>query len=287
MQNTFINTPVLLCVYRRLDKTLEVLKALEKVKPRAVYISANAPANTEEKFYTDAIKDAIDSIEWECSVYKKYENEHISDCSASITKGINWFFDQVECGVILEDDCVPDPSFFSMCEALLLKYKNRKDIYHISGTNLNYDHDSPPQLLQGLFSMPSWGWATWKDRWDKYTPEMNNWNDHKDLIKKTVKDHDYWEHFLKFNEMGKVAWDIQWNVDIWINGGKVIIPSYNTVRNIGFGKLATFTTNTDNIGSDTPVKPFVDFAPDVLAPANNERMEEQVISFLKNIEARS
>jgi hypothetical protein len=287
MPTAQFNTPVLLCVYRRLDKTLEVLKALEKVKPAVLYVSANAPKNAEEKVYADAIKKAISEITWECTVHKKYEEVHIADCSVSMTKGINWFFSQVESGIILEDDCIVEPSFFVMCERLLGQYKERKDIFHISGTNTNYKHDMPPRVLTGNFSMPCWGWASWADRWKKYTPEMNNWSKHKDLIKTIVTDYNYWEQFLKFNEDTKIAWDIQWNVDIWVNKGKVLMPSYNTVRNIGFGKLATLTTNESNVGSDVPVKEFIVPEEIVLTEADNARLEENLIYFLKNIAAKS
>lgn len=278
-----MDTPVLLCVYRRLEKVTAVLESLKAVEPKHLYISANAPKNDAEKVYTDAIREAIDThVTWECSIHKKYETQHIDSCSASITKGLDWFFSQVESGIILEDDCVGDPSFFEMCATLLERYKNDKNVYHISGTNTCYDHELPPQLLSSHFSMPNWGWATWRRCWEKYTPQMNNWESIKDKIHSKVKDAAFWDEFLAFNADTKIAWDIQWNVDIWANDGIVLMPSYNTVTNIGFGDLATLTTNEKNLGANLPVKKF-ELTDAAAEKANDAALEQNIIYFIRHI----
>lgn len=278
-----MDTPILLCVYRRLEKVIAVLESLKAVQPTHLYISANAPKNEAEKVYTDAIKEAIDKhVTWKCRIHKKYENEHIASCSTSITKGIDWFFSNVESGIILEDDCVADPSFFEMCTVLLEKYRNDETVYHISGTNTCYDHDHEPQLLSSNFSMPNWGWATWRRCWEKYTPQMNNWETIKHKIHSKVKDTAFWDEFLAFNAETKIAWDIQWNVDIWANGGIVLLPSYNTVSNIGFGKLATLTTNEKNLGANLPLKRF-ELRNNSPIPANDAALEQNIIHFIRHI----
>ncbi|MBL7935381.1 MAG: hypothetical protein JNM51_06195 [Bacteroidia bacterium] len=278
-----MNTPILLCVYRRLDKVVAVLDSLKLIKPTHLYISANAPKNDAEKEYTDAIKKAIDKqITWECTVYKKYEDHHINSCSESIVKGIDWFFSQVEYGIILEDDCIAHPSFFEFSSILLEKHKNDESVYQISGTNINFDHDNPPKLLSTNFSFPNWGWATWRRCWAKYSHEMNNWEAIKDIINNKTNDKEFWEEFLTFNAKTKTAWDIQWNIDIWTNGGNILIPSFNTVSNIGFGYLATHTSNDENLGANLPTKNFI-INNASFGHADDNQIEKKIIHLIKNI----
>lgn len=278
-----MNTPILLCVYRRLDKVVEVLDSLKLIKPTQLYISANAPKNDAEKEYTDAIKMAVDKqITWECTIYKKYEEHHIISCSESIVKGIDWFFSQVEYGIILEDDCIAHPSFFEFSSILLEKYKADESIYHISGTNINFDHDNPPRLLNTNFSIPNWGWATWRRCWNKFTPEMNNWQKIKNKIYTKINDKAFWEEFLAYNTETKTAWDVQWNIDIWANDGTILMPSFNTVSNIGFGHLATHTSNDKNLGANLPVKNFLINEASV-GYADDSQIEKNIVHLIRNI----
>jgi len=278
-----MDTPILLCVYRRLEKVQLLLNRLREVKPRIIYVSGNAPKNKHEKIYCDAIKNEINNIDWECTVYTKYESKHIADPSFSITNGIDWFFSNVPYGIILEDDSIPSPSFFSLCSHLLSKYEEHNEIYHIAGTNTSYDHAAAPRLLYSNFCLPPWGWATWKRCWEKYNPNMDNWRDGEQIVKSKVVDFDFWENMLDSNAATKAGWDLQWNVDIWLNGGKILMPSYNLITNIGFDDLATYTFNKNNVLANLPVKDFPLPVSEELTEANNAQLEAIFIKGLKTL----
>ncbi len=275
--------PILLCVYRRVEHTAAVIQSLRSIKPKVIFVSANAAKNANEHAYTKAVRGLVDLIDWECTIYKKFEEEHIAECSVSITNAINWFFSHVDYGIILEDDCVMSDSFYFLCSQLLPHYKDEASVFHISGTNLNFEHQKPPSLQLTNFALPCWGWATWKRSWEKYTPTMDNWISNIDLIKTKVVNYSFWESILQFNADNKIAWDLQWNIDIWLNGGVVIQPSYNLVTNIGFDNLATLTKNKYNNSANLPFKKSVFFDNFTLHKANDVVLEQKIIDFISNL----
>lgn len=283
LRNELTHVPILLCVYRRAEKFRLVVESLRVIKPKQIYISANAPKNRDEEHYTNLIKNIIDSIDWDCEVHKKYELEHIGDCSESITRGIDWFFDCVDYGIILEDDCIISSSFYNLCCQLLPAYKDDSSIFHISGTNLCYNHDEPIRFFNSNFSLPSWGWATWKRAWEKYTPTMDNWVSIEHIIRAKVYNYDFWKEILIHNSREKIAWDLQWNIDIWKNNAKIIMPSYNLVSNIGFDSLATLTKNKNNIAANLPMKEFVIPEKIDFYDVDNLTIEKRLIDFILKI----
>src|SRR5690606_31793143 len=89
-------------------------------------------------------------------------------CKKGVIAAINWFFEHVEEGVILEEDCVPHPDFFPFAAQMLEKYRHEPTISMVCGTNLlgSYSSDSTYLFSQHSFV---WGWATWKRTWKNYT----------------------------------------------------------------------------------------------------------------------
>jgi len=119
-----LETPVLVIIYKRAETTRKVLEALAKVKPKRIFVSANAPnpSNSADPAKVQEVRDLFDNLPWECEVTKLFRTEHLS-AKLSISGGISWFFSQVEEGIVLEDDCECDPSFFYYAQELLEKYQ--------------------------------------------------------------------------------------------------------------------------------------------------------------------
>ena len=169
-----LNCPVLFLVYNRLETTKKVFNVIKKVKPARLYISSDGPKLekvNESKIINDIREFILSNIDWDCKVYKLFQKNNLG-CKHAVSNGINWFFENENFGIILEDDCLPNQSFFFFCEAMLEKYALDKRINMITGTsylpediNINVDY---------FFSkyFPIWGWATWKDRWNKYDINM-------------------------------------------------------------------------------------------------------------------
>ncbi len=154
-------------------------------------------------------------------------------------------------GIILEDDCLLNNSFFTFCEELLIKYKENEQIFVITGDNFQ----NGKIIGEGSYYFSKynhvWGWATWKRAWLKFDLNISFWtkwkhsNDWK-LFLPDRTERRYWEKIFEDMYFNKIdTWDYAWTACVWYNNGITITPNYNLVSNIGFGEDATHTTSTN------------------------------------------
>ena len=247
------NTPILFLVFNRPDTTKLVFEKIKEAKPQKLYIAADGPRKEKEGEAEKAaeVRKICSDINWNCEVHTLYRDTNLG-CGKAVSEAITWFFEQEEEGIILEDDCLPDISFFRFCSELLVRYRDEEKVMSISGTNLlNYPWRVPEQsYFWGLGGI--WGWATWKRAWDKYDYTIKGWGN--DSVKKQLETALYSEEWFKFyypmfdaSFNGTLdTWDIQWLYTILINGGLSINPEVNLVKNIGFGSDSTHTRNTES-----------------------------------------
>ena len=130
------NTPILFVIFNRLDTTFKVFEKIREIKPKKLYIAADGPRKQIEGENEKCAK--VRSIEtlvdWDCEVKTLFQSENLS-CGPAVSTAISWFFNNEEQGIILEDDCLPNTSFFHFCEEMLNYYKENETIMHIGGTN--------------------------------------------------------------------------------------------------------------------------------------------------------
>lgn len=154
---------------------------------------------------------------------------------------LNKIFEQEEELIVLEDDTIPSPSFFTFCNAMLHKHKNDKQIGCISGCNLEAVAEQNAYFLSGL-CVPFWGWATWKESWSLYKEGSAYWETNQnDIIDGIAVHKDFFAN--SFNNFKRLqhTWDIPWNLSLMANRKKCIIPGINLITNKGFVPEGTFT----------------------------------------------
>ena len=248
-----MKTPVLFLVFNRPELTFQVFEEIRKAKPAQLYIAADGPREDKdgEAEKCELTRSIINKIDWNCEVKTLFRDKNLG-CKIAVSSAITWFFDNVEEGIILEDDCLPDPSFFKFCEELLERYRDNETIMHIGGTNFQ------DGIERGKFSYyfsnlsHIWGWATWRRAWKKYTIGMDGFEEFlsKDKLKKKLGNKIFADFFNK--KLGQTfegtinTWDYQWSFTIWKNDGLCIIPNKNLVSNIGFGNNATHTVENNS-----------------------------------------
>ncbi len=222
-----LNTPILFLTFNRPDLTQRVFDEIKKAQPKQLFWVSDGARNEEEKKLVEETRKIIDQVDWNCEVKTNFSDKNLG-CKIRVSSGIDWFFDNVEQGIILEDDCLPDQSFFWFCEELLNKYKNNETIMHIGGTN--FQNGKQRGNASYYFSKYAhiWGWATWKKAWKHYD------------INLTDSDID--------------TWDYQWQNSVEKNNGICIIPNKNLVSNIGFDKRATHTTKKESAKANIKTK---------------------------------
>jgi hypothetical protein len=192
----------------------------------------------------------ITQIDWNCEV-KTLFREHNLGCGLAVSEAITWFFKQVEQGIILEDDCLPDPSFFTFCEILLEKYKDDYRVSTIGACNYQLENNTENSYYFSIYAH-IWGWATWRRTWNLYTYAITDYK--KEMINnqfKTRKERSYWH--TVFNNPDKIAeintWDYQLQYVNFKYNTLSVIPAINLVKNIGF-------YNGTHLAADIPAYHF-------------------------------
>lgn len=256
-----LNTPILFLVFNRPKETAIVFEAIRKAQPKQLFVSADGPrANrSDDSENAKAVRAIVDGVDWECDVKTNYR-EHNLGCRNAVSDGITWFFNNVEEGIILEDDCLPHPTFFSYCETLLKYYKDDAKVMHI-GAN-NFQNGASRSDGSYYFSkIPHiWGWASWRRAWQYYDVNMKGLDsfiksEAMEVPFKNTFEKTYWLQTFKRVQRGEIdTWDYQWTYALLKNNGKAITPQNNLVTNIGFGGEATHTENTDDSLGQLEVK---------------------------------
>lgn len=247
-----LTTPVLLIVFNRPKCVQEVFSAIRNAKPEKLYIFADGPrenneADTELCSMTRSITELVD---WECDVKRYYSDINLG-CGVGPYTGINWVFENEESAIILEDDCVPNDSFFRFCQELLNRYEDTENIMTISGSNYGIDTTTSNDYFFTHYNN-TWGWATWKRVWKLYDYNLKDYFKYNWVSK--VKDivlfdsyADIWRKTFEPVASGteKTVWDAQFMYMSFINNGLHIFPKKNMVKCIGFGNDGTHTINTN------------------------------------------
>ena len=242
--------PVLLIAWRRPETTRKVIEAIRKVQPARMYVACNGPSigNPEEAELVNTTRELIArEIDWPCEIAHRYQEVN-KGCKMGITGAISWLFENEETGIILEDDCVPEPDFFRFCSVLLDYYRYDERVWAISGNNLQNGKKRGKGSYYFSQYLQAWGWATWKRAWKQHDGEIRFWPEWKeshDWINKYPDpiERKYFREIYDKMHLGLVdTWDFQWNACIRYHGALVATSNYNLISNIGFGQGATHTT---------------------------------------------
>lgn len=239
-----VKSPVLFLVFNRPDTTQKVFDAIKKVKPKKLYVAADGPRENKEgeKEKCEEVRNIIKQVDWDCKVETLFREKNLG-CRDAVSSAITWFFDNVEEGIILEDDCLPSTSFFRFCDELLERYRDDTRVWHIGGTN-PLKEKVPNSYYFSKYNR-IWGWATWRRCWENYDKKIIFWPDVKkqDILLNVASKKEVISFTKKFDAAyyNKInTWDFQWALIKLLNGLSVI-PCVNLVSNIGFSDDATHT----------------------------------------------
>ncbi len=236
--------PVTIIIFNRPETTRMVFEQVKKVCPKKIFIISDEGRNEKEKEIVRETRRIVEDINWTCEIHKNYAEQNMG-CGYRVSSGLDWVFNHTEFSIILEDDCVPNRSFFEFCAEMLEKYRNDERIMYISGNNFHkqvqFSHSYDFVNIGWI-----WGWATWRRAWRKYDFKISSWKDgNKNKIHRrfyTDKEYPIFENDLRsLMDRGFFTWDFQWQYACACNNGMCIVPCRNLITNIGFGEEATHT----------------------------------------------
>jgi hypothetical protein len=259
MSNFKLTTPVAFIIFNRPDTTERVFTEIAKAKPTKLLVVAdgartNKASESEKVAATRAI---IQRVDWDCEVLTNYSDVNLG-CKNRVSSGIDWIFQQVEEAIILEDDCLPDPTFFRYCQEMLERYRLDQRVGIISGDNFQFGNRRNNDSYYFSKYVHIWGWATWRDRWQSsYDVNLNKWPLIRDEgwlldILGNTKEAKSWSNIFERMYQAKIdTWDYQWVFANWVEGRSNIMPNVNLISNIGFGAGATHTLS-DSVLANIP-----------------------------------
>jgi hypothetical protein len=256
MQTEALQTPVALFIFKRPHTTALVFNAISKVRPAKLLLIADGPRQDREG-EAEACRQVLDivaRVDWPCEVFKNFSQRNLG-CGERMISGLNWVFSLVEEAIVLEDDCLPDLSFFTFCQELLERYRGDHRIAYISGDNLAGKHKKLANSYYYSQIAMIWGWATWRPEWLRYDRHLSDWPEiKKQRILEEIFDEPrtvrYWTRVFEAMHAGSGpdTWDFQWLYTALINNSLAIVPAVNLVTNLGFGDGATHTLQEDRSG---------------------------------------
>ncbi len=240
------NVPILFLVFNRLDTTERVFEAIKKQRPKFLYVAADGPRSGEKEKTDEVRAHILDNIDWDCEVKTLFRDNNLG-CGRAVSQAITWFFENVEEGIILEDDTLPNSSFFDYCEKLLEYHRDDEKVMVVSGNNFQQNNGIVKEPYYFSNHVHIWGWATWRSAWEKYDFEMSRFDREEIymIMKRkglSLEYINYWLGTLERCYQKEIdTWDFQWMYAIWRSEGLTALPNVNLVSNIGFDENATHT----------------------------------------------
>lgn len=256
-----IFTPILLFTYKRLDtlkKTVQALKENSLSIDSPLYVFSDAAKSPIDEPIINEVRNYIKSITGFKSI-KIIESRVNKGLANSILDGVSSVLEEYPTVIVLEDDLLTTPNFLSYMNSALEFYKNSEKVFSISGYSFNLGTDLDEKNDSYFLNRGwSWGWATWKSKWDLVDWEIKDY----DLF---IKDKSKQRLFAKggsdLNKMlhkqmtGELdSWAIRWFYNQFNLKGLTLYPVFSKVYNEGFDIYATHTK-----GSNNRYKPKLDF----------------------------
>ena len=257
-----LETPVLLIVFNRPDKARQSFAEIRKAQPKKLYLAGDGPRHEEERARCEECRALAQQVDWDCEVHTLFRDENVG-CGRGPYESINWLFEHEETGIILEDDCLPHPSFFTFCDEVLARYRHDTRVMHVAGTYYLGDWQNDPDYSY-RFSQhgATWGWATWRRAWQHYDYELKQFPE--------LRQKGYFDNFFTLEKEKRYRlnlfqqtyddpasvdwWDYQWDFARYSQNGLSIVPNVNLISNIGFGEDATHTFNSDRKEANLEMK---------------------------------
>lgn len=254
------NIPIVLFVFKRKDTITPIMEILQKIQPTKIYIMSDEGRNEEEKKMVTEVRQCVENlINWDCNIIKNYASKN-RGVYKNIGLGARWVFEREENAIFLEDDNLPEVTFFPYCECLLKEYNNIDKILWICGTNYlgSYKNENNDSYMFTQNLLPC-GWASWSWKFLKYydydflTLENEANIDKLKLNyknKKLFKQQSFSigsELYRKKLGLKYGSWDYHMAYSIRYYNLFGISPSINQIKNIGVDEISEHGGNSLNM----------------------------------------
>ena len=267
-------TPILLITFNRPDHTRRVLTEILKAEPQDLYVCQDGAREGNENDYikchevrnvVNELTSAYKSSHEHFTLHTLYQQKNLG-CGPGPQAGITWFFENVEQGIIMEDDCLPHPDFFGYCEELLERYKDNPQVQFINST-LYHNRWKCEDSYGFSHYMVTGAWAAWRNTWQGFDLDLRDLDtqslsNHVYQLTQSREEADWWYAKvckIQNDAKKKSYWDYQMQIHLFQNNALTIHPAVNLISNIGFDAEGTHTLTNDGRGDKEtqPILPLI------------------------------
>ena len=256
-------SPVAYIIFNRPQHTEQTFAALRENRPAQLFIIADGPRPGHP---TDAercaqVREIVEQVDWPCEVHRHYADLNMG-LKQRVSSGLDWVFENVDCAIVLEDDCLAHPDFFRFCDELIERYKSDERVAVITGNNFQNGQGRGEASYYFSKYNHCWGWATWRRAWQHYQGDLPFWPEWSRSDNWRMKMQDgverrYWSKIFKRVRAAKIdSWAYPWTACVWFRGCLTATPNVNLVSNIGFGPDSTHTAFSDSPFANMKTSPM-------------------------------
>jgi len=239
-----LQTSVAFFIFNRPQLAGRVFAEIAAARPTRLFVVADGPRSEAERTRCEEARRLISEIDWPCEISTNFADTNLG-CKRRVSSGLDWVFSQCEEAIILEDDCLPHPTFFRYCAEMLDRYRDDGRVMMISGDNFQFGRQRTRYSYYFSRYSHVWGWASWRRAWRHYDVDIRLWP----ILRETswladvLGDVDAaacWRGAFDRVYGGDVdTWDYQWMLACLTRHGFSILPSVNLISNLGHGPDAT------------------------------------------------
>jgi hypothetical protein len=245
-----LETPVALILFRRADRTRRIFEEIRRARPKRLFLIADGPraGNADEARGCAEARAVVEEVDWPCEVTRDFATENLG-LRRRIPSGIDAVFREVERAILLEDDCVPHPTFFRYCDELLERYADEERVMHVGGSQLLSEPPNGGASYHFSRYVHIWGWASWRRAWQHFDGALEQWHGLRPRRREAhlrrwfsvEEERNFWRYVWDpFYEHSN--WSAQWSFACISRDALAITPNRNMISNAGFGEDATNAT---------------------------------------------
>lgn len=278
--------PILLLSFNRPELSRQVFERIRQYRPERLYLAVDGPrdpaTHPRDAEAVRKCRELAEQVDWPCEVFTRF-SEVNQGCGRGVSNAITWMFEREERGIILEDDCLPEPTFFDYVAELLERYKDQPEVMHVCGNSYadqrtiaacspySYAFTRYPDL---------WGWGTWARAWKQFRYEIPP---PEEILKSyfvmegvdRYRQHAQRDRVISVRQKDSM-WGYRWHFAVMKNRGLCVAPAVNQISNTGFGGEATHTTGEGSLHAanapTTPLELPLKYPPEITVSAAYNRI---------------
>ncbi len=256
-----MNTPVALIIFNRPDRTRRVFERIREAQPPVLFVIADGPRNVAERVETDTTRAVTDQVDWSCDVHRIYSDRNLG-VGWRYPTGMDEVFRHVDRIIALEDDVLPDLTYFQFCDELLEHYAQDDRIAIIGGSNYQLEPIDGPSYR---FTHSLWhqGVAFWRRTWEQYEPYARSFvesEEPRQVIEQRYSGSELNNYLAAVQRMHldplNEAYDYKLSYAWTSRGQWAIQPSHNLLTNIGFGADGSHPSDANHKNANLPARPM-------------------------------